>query len=102
MDGNEKCFNDASVAVVFYEGTKVKANFRNNGSVNCDGFFHIIFKNAAATNSLLQRLITQKIVSIQFTGTNKALTTVTLSPEEQQKVMDLAGCLVKEAKTLVK
>jgi hypothetical protein len=102
MDGNEKCFNDASTATVMYEGTKVKANFRNNGSVNCDGFFHIIFKNAAGTNGLLQRLITQKIISIQFTGTNKSLITVTLSPEEQQKIMSLGDCLVKEAKTLVK
>ncbi|HEY6506269.1 MAG TPA: hypothetical protein VIZ28_19970 [Chitinophagaceae bacterium] len=102
VDGKEKCFNDASAAVIMYEGTKVKATFKNNGSMNCDGFFHIIFKNAANTNSLLQRLITQKIISIQFTGTDKKPITVNLSPEEQQKIMTRADCLVKEAKTLVK
>jgi hypothetical protein len=102
MDGSEKCFNDASTAVILYEGTKVKANFRNSGSVNCDGFFHIIFRNLAGTNTLLQRLTTQKIISIQITGTNKSLITLTLSPEEQQKIMTLGDCLVKEAKTLIK
>jgi hypothetical protein len=102
MDGNEKCFNDASTATIFYEGTKLKANFRNNGSLNCDGFFHIIFRNLAGTNTLLQRLTTQKIISIQFTGTNKNLITITLSPEEQQKIMTLGQCLVTEAKTLIK
>lgn len=102
MDGKEKCFSDASTAVVFYEGTKMKANFRNGGPVNCEGFFHIIFRNIAATPALLQRLITQKITSIQFTGNNKTKTTITLSPDEQHTVMNRADCLIKEAKTLVK
>lgn len=102
MDGTEKCFNDASTATVFYEGTKAKGTFRNTGSVNCDGFFHIIFRNQVGTNTLMQRLITQKIISIQFTGTNKSLITITLSPEEQQKIMTLGDCLVKDAKTLIK
>ncbi|MBC7948210.1 MAG: hypothetical protein H7Y42_10055 [Chitinophagaceae bacterium] len=102
MDGKEKCFNDASTAVVNYEGTKQKANFKNAGSINCDGFFHIIFRNGAATPTLLQRLSTQKIVSIQFTDTNKAQTLVTLTPEQQAAIMSKADCLIKEAKTLVK
>ena len=102
MDGSEKCFNDMSTATIVYEGTKMKGSFRNGGSVNCDGFFHIIFRNQAGTNTLMQRLITQKIISILFTGTNKSLITITLSPEEQQKIMNLGDCLVKEAKTLIK
>jgi hypothetical protein len=102
MDGKEKCFNDASTAVVFYEGTKIKANFRNGGSVNCDGFFHIIFRNGPTTTSLLQKLVTQKITSIILTGTDKKPVTVSLPPDEQQKVMTLGDCLVKEAKTLIK
>lgn len=102
MDGKEKCFDDESTAIVNYEGKKVKATFRNGGSMNCEGFFHITFRNAASTSGLLQKLITQKITSIQFTGTNKLQITVNLSPEEQQKVMSLADCLVKEAKTLIK
>jgi hypothetical protein len=102
MDGKEKCFNDASTAIVVYEGVKVKATFRNGGPVNCDGFFHILFKNGVSTPPLLQRLTTQKIISIQLTGTNKTLTTVTLSTEEQEKIIALGNCLVKEAKTLLK
>lgn len=102
MDGKEKCFNDASTAAVSYEGTKMKGTFRNGGSMNCDGFFHILFRNGTATPTLLQRLITQKITSILFTGDNKTLTTITLSPEEQQKIMSWGDCLIKEAKTLIK
>jgi hypothetical protein len=102
MEGKEKCFSDASAAVVIYEGTRMKATFRNGGPVNCDGIFHIIFRNIAATPALLQRLVTQKITSIQFTGNNKAQTTITFSPEEQQTLMTRADCLIKEAKTLIK
>ncbi|MBL7744713.1 MAG: hypothetical protein JNN00_14675 [Chitinophagaceae bacterium] len=102
MNRNESCFNDASTAVIAYEETKVKATFRNSGSVNCEGFFHIIFKNTAATNTLLNRLVTQKITGIIINGTNKTQTTITLSPEEQDKLMTLGDCLVKEAKTLIK
>jgi hypothetical protein len=102
MDGKEKCFGDASTAVVVYEGTKQKANFRNSGPVNCEGFFHIVFRNGPATSALLQKLITQKITSIVLTGNNKAQTTITLSPEQQQMIMTRGDCLVKEAKSLVK
>jgi hypothetical protein len=102
MDGKEKCFSDASIAMVIYEGKKAKATFRNNGPVNCDGIFHIIFKNGAAVPALLQRLITQKIISIQFTGNNKSQITVTLTEEQQQAFMTRADCLMKEAKTLIK
>jgi hypothetical protein len=102
MDGKEKCFSDASEAVVFYEGKKMKATFRNNGPVNCDGIFHMIFRNIAATPTLLQRLITQKIISIQFTGNNKTQTSISFSPEQQQTLMTRADCLIKEAKTLIK
>lgn len=102
MSRKESCFSDASTAIINYEGTKVKGTFKNTGATNCEGFFHIIFKNNAATNSLLQKLITQKITSIVFTGNGATKTTVELSADEQLKVMTLADCLVKEAKTLVK
>lgn len=102
MDGKEKCFSDASSAVVNYEGKKMKATFRSNGPVNCDGIFHIIFKNVVAEPALLQRLITQKITSIQFNGNNKLQITVTVSEEQQQAIMTKADCLMKEAKTLIK
>ncbi len=102
MDGKEKCFSDASNVVIIYEGTRVKGNFKNNGPMNCDGIFHIIFKNQVTTPALLQRLLTQKITSIQFTGNNKAQTLINFSPEEQQNLMSKGDCLVKEAKKLIK
>jgi hypothetical protein len=102
IDGRDKCFTNASTATVFYEGTKMKANFRNSGTMNCEGFFHIIFKNGAATPALLQRLITQKIANIIFTGNNKTQTTVGLNAEQRQTIMSLGDCLIKEAKTLIK
>ncbi len=102
MDGKEKCFSDASTVAVMYEGTRMKGNFRNGGPVNCDGIFHLIFRNLASTPTLLQRLVTQKITSLQFTGNNKSQTTVTFSPEEQQILMNRSDCLIKEAKTLIK
>ena len=102
MTGVEKCFSDASTAVVMYEGIKMKGNYRNGGPVNCDGFFHIIFRNTQVTPTLLQRLITQKITSIQFTGNNKTQTTIAFSPEDQQTLISKADCLLKEAKKLIK
>jgi hypothetical protein len=102
MTGVEKCFSDESTAVIVYEGTRMKGNFKNGGPTNCDGFFHIIFRNSPATNSLLQRLITQKITSIQFTGNNKNQTTVAFSAEDQKALMTKGDCLVKEAKSLLK
>jgi hypothetical protein len=102
MDGKEKCFSDASTVVVNYEGKKVKGTFKNNGPVNCDGIFHIIFKNQATPPALMERLITQKIVSIQFSGNNKQLINITLSEEQQQAIMARADCLTKEAKILIK
>ena len=102
IDGKEKCFSDQSTAVIVYEGTRVKGNFRNGGPVNCDGIFHLIFRNQSTTPALLQRLITQKIISIQITGNNKSQTTISFSPEEQQILMTRSDCLIKEAKTLIK
>jgi hypothetical protein len=103
MDGKEKCFNDQSTAVVLYEGkNKQKANFRNGGSMNCDGFFHFIFRNTVSTPSLLQKLITQKIVSIVITDTNKGQIVLNLSPEQQDAIISKGDCLMKEAKKLVK
>jgi hypothetical protein len=102
MDGKEKCFSDGATAIVNYEGKKSKATFRNDGPVNCEGIFHIIFKNGPTEPTLLQRFITQKITSIQFIGNNKSQVTVTLTEEEQQSLMTRADCLVKQAKTLVK
>lgn len=102
MTRSESCFDGSSTAVVTYEGTRAKATFKNGGTTNCQGFFHIIFKNQATTPTLLQRLISQKITSILLTGTGTSKTNVEFSQDDQQKIMLMGECLVKEAKTLIK
>jgi hypothetical protein len=102
IDAKEKCFNDASTAVVTFDSVKQKGTFKNNGTVNCDGFFHIIFKNGPSVPFNIQKLLTKKINIILITGTNKTETRLILSPEEQQEIITRADCLIKEAKKLVK
>jgi hypothetical protein len=102
LDGRDKCFDNNSVAAIFFEGTKAKMTMRNSGSMNCEGFFHFTFKNTATITSLLQKLSTQKLSNIVFTGNNKKETKVTLTPEQQQIFLSSINCLVNDAKTLVK
>lgn len=102
VNGSDKCFDNNSVAAVFFEGTKAKSTYRNSGSMNCDGFFHFTFKNTAGTASMLQKLSTQKISSIFFTGNNKTETRIAFMPEQQQAMIQLTTCLINEAKTLLK
>jgi hypothetical protein len=97
----EKCFDDASTISFVYEG-KQKANFRNTGTMICQGLFHVTFKNLATTPSPLQKLSTKKLTAIMLTGNNKTVTTITLGAEQQQQLMDMIRCVVKEAKTLIK
>lgn len=98
---DEKCFDDASTISFVFEG-KQKANFRNTGTMNCQGLFHVTFKNLTTTPGPLQRLATKKVTAIALTGNDKSVTTVTLGPQQQQELMDMIACLVKEGKTLIK
>ncbi len=102
IEGADKCYDNNSQAFIFFEGVKTKLTSRNGGTMNCEGLFHFIFKNTASTPSLLQKIMTQKINRILFTGNNKKETTVNISPVDQATFMALATCLVNEAKTLVK
>src|SRR2546421_630228 len=43
---SKQCFTDASIATVFFEGTKYRTNYKNSGTMNCDGFFHFSFRNS--------------------------------------------------------
>lgn len=102
IEGADKCFDNNSIAAIFFEGVKTKMNNRNGGTMNCEGLFQFVFKNAPANTSLLQKLITQKINHIVFTGNNKKESTVNLGPAEQEAFLRLANCLVTEAKQLIK
>jgi len=101
VSGPDKCFTDASTAMIFFVGSKQKQSQRNGGSMNCEGLFHFIFRNSANPPILLRKFSTMKIEKIVFTGNDKKETTVTLTPEQQQVVMDLAACMIKESPTLL-
>lgn len=103
IEGADRCFDNNSTAAIFFEGPKlIKFNTRNSGTMNCEGLFHFNFKNTAAPNSLLNRIMTQKINHIVFTGNNKKEATINLTPIDQQALMVLVTCLVNEAKGLIK
>jgi hypothetical protein len=99
----DECYTDASTVFIFFEGTKVKATYRNSGSMNCDGYFHFIFRNGAATPSGLQKLATQKVTSFVFTGNDKKKPkTISLLPDQQKTFMEITACMIAESKALIK
>lgn len=105
IEGADKCYDNNSVAEIYFEGIKSKMTTRNGGTMNCEGLFHFIFRNSHSTpTTLLQRMCTKKITHIIFTGNDKkqTKTTITVEPQEQEVLMKLANCLVNEAKTLIK
>ena len=102
IEGLDKCFDNNSTAAIFFEGVKTKMSSRNGGTMNCEGLFHFVFKNTALTTTVLQKMMTQKINHIVFTGSDKKESIIAIKPEDQEKLMTLATCLVNEAKTLIK
>jgi hypothetical protein len=96
-----RCYDENSVVTVTFEGRNQKAEYKNTGSMNCDGVVHVIFKNLSFTISQLTKLGTKKAVSIAFTDNNGKVNAFTLSPQQQQLFMDDANCIAKEAKTLL-
>lgn len=102
VDGADKCFDNNSMAAIFFEGVKTKMSSRNGGTMNCEGLFHFVFKNTASASTILQKMMTMKINHLVFTGNNKKESFLKISPEKQQILMTLATCLVNEAKTLIR
>lgn len=98
----DKCFSDASTIFIFFEGNKIKTTYRNAGSMNCDGYFHVKFRNTASTTGVLQKLSSQKVARFIFTGNDKKEITVTLTPDQQELFMKATTCTITEAKTLIK
>lgn len=99
---DQKCFDDQSAIQINFEGDRLKQNYKNTGSMNCEGAFHFSFRNTATTPTSLQRLTDKKISSFRITGTGKAVTELSLSAEQRGLLMKMASCVVKEAKTLLK
>ncbi len=102
ISGTDKCFSESSTVVIFFEGVKTKASFRNTGGMNCDGYFHFTFRNVASTHSTLQKLGTLNVDHFIFTGNDKKETIVSLLPEQKKMLKDLTACMIPESKTLIK
>jgi hypothetical protein len=100
--GAQKCFDESSTIQINFEGDRYKQNFKNSGSMNCEGAFHFSFKNLATTPSQLQRLVDKKINSFHITGPNKTITDVSFSVEQKQQLAKMVGCVVRDSKTLLK
>jgi hypothetical protein len=101
ITSDPKCFDDNSTIQVNYEGDRLKANFKNTGSMNCEGAFHFTFRNTPATPSNLERLTSKKISSIKLVN-GKIVTDIAFTDEQRQQFMRMAACVVRDAKTLLK
>jgi hypothetical protein len=96
------CFDDESTAIIFFDGERSKSIFKNSGSMNCDGAFHISFKNLSSTSYQLQKIATKKITSIKLTTTNKTEIPITLTEDQKMLLMTMAACATNEGKGLIK
>lgn len=96
-----QCFDDASSAAVFFEGSRLKTNFKNSGTMNCDGLFHFTFRNTSPAPTALQNLGNKKVTSFRFKDNAGKETIVTLIPSQQQVFMDQVNCVINEARKIM-
>ena len=97
-----RCFDDQSSIQVNYEGDRLKSNFKNTGSMNCEGAFHFTFRNTETTPSSLMRFTDKKISSLKFTSTDKKTTEVKFNDAQKQQLQRMVSCVVREGKILIK
>jgi hypothetical protein len=100
LAGTAACFNDQSAVQVTYSGTRLKNSYKNGGTMNCEGYFHMIFRNTPETQYSLRKLVDQRIATMTF-GTDKNATVITLTEEQKDIVQAALRCLVTDAKTLI-
>lgn len=96
-----KCLDENTEVSFMFEGGKLKSEFKNFGSMNCDGIFHVIFRNSVYGSSPLQKLGAKKILTIRLTGSGPKPIDINLKPEQQQTLMTLINCVIKESKTVL-
>jgi hypothetical protein len=94
------CFDETSMAAVFFDSSRSRSSFRNGGATNCEGIFHITFRNSATTPSGLNRMSTTRIASFKITGKDDKPIEIILSEPEKEKLMKMISCIASEAKTL--
>jgi len=100
--GDSKCFDDESTIILNYEGERLKANFRNTGSMNCEGAFHFSFRNTVTTPSNLKKIGERKISSFKITGSGNTVTELALNEDQRQQFRRMTACVLLQAKTLIK
>jgi hypothetical protein len=98
---DSRCFDDASTLTILFEGDRLKSNFRNSGTMNCEGLFHFTLRNGPSTPTALQNIISKKVKGFRFTN-NKVITDITLTEEQKQTLANLASCMATQSKTLLK
>jgi hypothetical protein len=98
---DSKCFDNTSTASVFYEGSRLRTNFRNSGTMNCDGLFHFNFRNTNPLPSALRNLAARKVTSIRFKDNTGKETGILLTAEQQQSFQNLINCIMNEANKLL-
>jgi hypothetical protein len=96
-----KCLDENTEVGFLFEGGKLKSEFKNFGSMNCDGIFHVIFRNSAYTPSPLQKLGAKKILTIRLTRSTPKPIDINLTAEQQQALMTLINCVIKESKRVL-
>ena len=69
--------------------------------MNCDGIFHLNFKNQVNTPTFLQNFSTKLISSIKLTDNTKKEIIVEPTTEQQQQFKRAVTCIINEAKTLL-
>ena len=97
-----KCFTDGTTGLVYFDGTRTRATIRNAGTMNCEGNYHITFRNGNATTSVLKKLGTMKVAQFVFKGSDDKDVVIELLPEHQAALMPAASCVTETAKTLLK
>ncbi len=95
------CFDNQSAVQVNFEGDRLKANFRNSGSMNCEGAFHFSFRNGPATPGQLARMGDKRISGFKITGSDKKVIEIAFTEEQKLRFQRMAGCVTREAKTLL-
>lgn len=99
LDHSATCFNDISRVMVTFV-SKQRANFKNGGTTNCKGYFHFVFPNQQNLNPNLTNLSQKKIATIQFTDTDNNKKILTITPQDQDKIIQLTTCVLAELEKL--
>jgi hypothetical protein len=97
--GEVKCFDDESTLLLTFEGNR-KLTLRNAGTMNCDGYFQLNYRNTATQSAALKRLTQQGINTLSFIS-GKVTTTINLTVEQKEALKQMINCISTEAPTLL-